>query len=104
MLEGMTISQNVAIDFDDEMARLKIVLTGDTPGADAPRSAASNEELLQLFDKSVEESREEMDKAWTFKFDGQLVATNIRTKVVRAFLDHVLHHPAQLGVYLRLPA
>jgi uncharacterized damage-inducible protein DinB len=74
-----------------------------------PRIAASTAELLEMFDKSVEEGRasiqdatdEAMQKDWTFKF-GAFSFTEARTKVIRSFLNHLVHHRAQLGVYLRL--
>jgi uncharacterized damage-inducible protein DinB len=75
-----------------------------------PRIAGSTEELLEMFDKSVAESRaaidaatdEDMPKTWAFKFAGQVAFSAPRTHVVRSFIDHVIHHRAQLGVYLRL--
>ena len=74
-----------------------------------PHIAASTAELLEIFDKSVEEGRAsidgatdaEMQKDWTFKF-GDLSFTQVRTKVIRSFINHLVHHRAQLGVYLRL--
>jgi uncharacterized damage-inducible protein DinB len=75
-----------------------------------PRVAASTAELLEMFDKSVEEGRtainsatdEAMQKNWTFKYGDQFSFTQGRTKVVRSFVNHLVHHRAQLGVYLRL--
>ena len=42
-----------------------------------------------------------MQKDWTFKF-GDVSFTQVRTKVIRSFINHLVHHRAQLGVYLRL--
>jgi uncharacterized damage-inducible protein DinB len=75
-----------------------------------PSIAASTTELLELFDKSVAEGRasiasatdSEMQKDWTFKFGDQFSFTQARTKVIRSFINHLVHHRAQLGVYLRL--
>ena len=75
-----------------------------------PRVAASTSELLEMFDKSVEEGRtainsatdEAMQKNWTFKYGDQFSFTQGRTKVIRSFVNHLVHHRAQLGVYLRL--
>lgn len=75
-----------------------------------PRVAASSEELLQIFDESAEAGRaainavtdEEMKKNWTFKFADKFSMTEPRTKVIRSFINHLVHHRAQLGVYLRL--
>ncbi len=75
-----------------------------------PRIASSKAELLEMFEKSVEEGRaslaaatdEDMRKNWTFKYGDQFSFTEARTKVIRSFINHLVHHRAQLGVYLRL--
>jgi len=66
-------------------------------------------ELLDIFDKSVEEGRAsidsatdaEMQKDWTFKF-GDLSYAQVCAKVIRSSINHLVRHRAQLGVYLRL--
>ncbi len=71
--------------------------------------AKSNEELLKMFDQGADKSRSAlvhatdavMQKDWTFKYGGGGF-TNSRTRWVRSFLNHMIHHRAQLGVYLRL--
>ena len=105
--------ERLATHVAESPARLKVVISTDVlemqPGY-KPFIAASSTELLELFDKSVEEARAsiatasdtDMEKDWSFKFAGQVIMTQPRTKVVRSFLNHVLHHRAQLGVYLRL--
>jgi uncharacterized damage-inducible protein DinB len=80
------------------------------PSEFKPRVAGSTKELLEIFEKSVQEGRAailsatdpQMEKNWTFKFGDQFSMTEKRTKVVRSFLNHLVHHRAQLGVYLRL--
>jgi uncharacterized damage-inducible protein DinB len=75
-----------------------------------PRIAHSTDELLRIFDSAVEEGRaailgatdEAMQKNWTFRFGEVFSMTEPRPKVVRSFLNHLVHHRAQLGVYLRL--
>ena len=75
-----------------------------------PHIAASTAELLQIFDKAVEDGRgaiqsatdEAMQKSWTFKFGDVFSMTEPRPDVVRSFINHLIHHRAQLGVYLRL--
>jgi uncharacterized damage-inducible protein DinB len=75
-----------------------------------PNIAATTEELLQTFDKCVAEGRgaidaatdDDMAKDWTFKFGDQFSFTDARTSVIRSFVNHLVHHRAQLGVYLRL--
>ncbi|HEY2572577.1 MAG TPA: DinB family protein, partial [Verrucomicrobiaceae bacterium] len=44
----------------------------------------------------------EMQKTWQFKYRHFLTPPEVRTKVVRSFLNHLVHHRAQLGMYLRL--
>jgi uncharacterized damage-inducible protein DinB len=75
-----------------------------------PRIASSTAELLDIFDKAVEEGRaaisgatdEAMQKNWTFRFGDVFSMTEPRPKVIRSFVNHLVHHRAQLGVYLRL--
>jgi uncharacterized damage-inducible protein DinB len=75
-----------------------------------PHIAASTAELLEIFDASVEKGRaaiagatdEAMSKNWSFRYGDQFSMTNPRTTVIRSFVNHLVHHRAQLGVYLRL--
>ncbi len=75
-----------------------------------PRVAASTAELLSIFDQSLEEGRRaiagatdaDMQKTWTFKFGDTIAFSAPRPQVVRSFINHLVHHRAQLGVYLRL--
>jgi|SRR5579883_284019 uncharacterized damage-inducible protein DinB len=75
-----------------------------------PRLARSTKELLEIFDKAVKEgaaaietaTEDDMKKNWTFKWGDQFSMTEPRPKVVRSFINHIVHHRAQLGVYLRL--
>ena len=75
-----------------------------------PHVAASTGELLEIFDKGVADGRaaiaaatdEAMQKNWTFKFGDVFSMTEPRPAVVRSFINHMVHHRAQLGVYLRL--
>lgn len=70
----------------------------------------SREELLALFEKSVATGREwiaratdeEMAKDWTFQYGDHFTAVVPRTEFIRDILNHLVHHRAQLGVYLRL--
>jgi uncharacterized damage-inducible protein DinB len=76
-----------------------------------PNFAASRAELLELFDKSVAEARPKIAAAtdedwaviWTFKFAGKTIMSMPRAVVMRGtIMNHLVHHRAQLGVYLRL--
>jgi uncharacterized damage-inducible protein DinB len=84
------------------------------PPGEAPRTPAvmtSRQELLNGFDKMVAESRAaiagasdaELAKPWTLLAGGRTVLTMPKAAVLRSFvLSHLIHHRAQLGVYLRL--
>jgi uncharacterized damage-inducible protein DinB len=84
------------------------------PGAppyQPPPPARSQEELLGLFEKSAAEARaaiagasdEHLRENWSFLFGGKTVFSMPRLSVVRlTVLNHLIHHRAQLGVYLRL--
>ena len=76
-----------------------------------PNFAASRAELLEIFDKGVAQSREKIvaatdedwKKIWTFKFAGKTIFSMPRSMVVRStVMNHLVHHRAQLGVFLRL--
>jgi len=67
--------------------------------------------LLADFDANVKIGRqalavvtdEELLVPWTLKRGGQAVMTQPRYQILRAMvLNHIVHHRAQLGVYLRL--
>jgi uncharacterized damage-inducible protein DinB len=82
----------------------------ELPGDFKPTIAGSAAELIEMFECSVEEGRKainaasdnEMQKTWQFKYKHFLTPPEVRTKVVRSFLNHLVHHRAQLGMYLRL--
>ncbi len=48
-------------------------------------------------------SDEDLRKVWKLLFKGQLIVQGPRMTLYRTmFLNHMVHHRAQLGVYLRL--
>ena len=78
-------------------------------GEDEP--VRSRAELLARFDAYVSATRaalagasdEQLCGTWGMKVRGKLVRTLARTAVMRGWvLSHIIHHRAQLGVYLRL--
>lgn len=81
--------------------------TGFTP----PPAVKSKEEATATFDKNAAEGREALagvsDEAlhrdWTLSGNGQTFFTLPKIAVFRSFvMNHLIHHRAQLGMYLRL--
>jgi uncharacterized damage-inducible protein DinB len=81
-----------------------------TPGQ-KPYLAENTAQLLSDFDKYVAESRallegvsdEDLHKTWTFRYAGKDIMSMPRIAVLRSVvMNHMIHHRAQLGVYLRL--
>jgi uncharacterized damage-inducible protein DinB len=73
--------------------------------------AASKEELLATFDENIGKARaaiagardEELFKPWSLMSNGNTILTMPKIAVLRSFvMNHLIHHRAQLGVYLRL--
>jgi uncharacterized damage-inducible protein DinB len=80
-------------------------------GANRPRPPFEQAGLLKLFDENVARVRGALqntkDDAWTqpwkLTFQGKPVFKGSRFMAYRQmFLNHLVHHRAQLGVYLRL--
>jgi uncharacterized damage-inducible protein DinB len=73
-------------------------------------SNESTAKLLELFDENVKRGREALagvsDDAlaqdWSLKMGDRVLMTQPRKVVVRQHVSHLVHHRAQLGVYLRL--
>ena len=83
------------------------------PGAGPYRldEAKSTADLLAAFDKNVASARAALEAAtdenwqgkWSLLMTGKPIFTLPRTAVMRGFvMNHLIHHRAQLGVYLRL--
>lgn len=76
-----------------------------------PEEINSTEELLAYFDKLLEEAKNvlskvhdhEFDKDWSMTYGTEILFTLPKKQVARTFcIRHLIHHRAQLGVYLRL--
>jgi uncharacterized damage-inducible protein DinB len=76
-----------------------------------PEVAKSQAELVATFDANVAKARaaiagasdEELFKPWTLMSNGNTILTMPKIAVLRSFvMNHLIHHRAQLGVYLRL--
>jgi len=76
-----------------------------------PYTAGTRSELLADFDAKVADARgkiaaatdEHWAQTWTFKYGGQTIIAMPRWQVMRGMvMNHLVHHRAQLGVFLRL--
>jgi len=67
-------------------------------------------ELLAYFEKCLAEGKAQLEKAkeedldviWTMRNGEQIYDASPRREVIRMTFNHIVHHRAQLGVYLRL--
>jgi uncharacterized damage-inducible protein DinB len=75
-----------------------------------PTIVKDNVELMQFFEKSLEDgiaplddSKEDLlSKTWTLRAGEQILTTGSKADMIRHALSQIIHHRAQLGVYLRL--
>ncbi len=77
----------------------------------APPTPATVEELVATFDRQAAAARaaiagaadDALVKPWTLLRNGAALMTLPKVAVVRSFvMNHLIHHRAQLGVYLRM--
>ena len=82
-----------------------------TGSQDWKQIAGSHAELMALFEKSVTAGRAAIEgtsdaafmQPWSLKSGANVIFTMPKIAVLRGFvLSHLIHHRAQLGVYLRL--
>jgi uncharacterized damage-inducible protein DinB len=94
---GLTILTTPELDF--------------SAGASRPRLPFEQAELLKFFDESAAKTRAALaalpDSAWNdnwkLSFQGKSIFNGKRFMAYRQmFLNHLVHHRAQLGVYLRM--
>jgi len=83
----------------------------DLKSTPAPPPLTTIDALLSYFDKNAAEGRAALAKAadadfavpWTLRMGDQAIFTLPRAVVLRSYaFSHLVHHRAQLGVYLRL--
>jgi uncharacterized damage-inducible protein DinB len=75
-----------------------------------PIDVNTTQELLAYFDESVADGRKHinagkedvLDKPWTLRSGKTIFSTEPKREVLRMAFSQVIHHRAQLGVYLRL--
>jgi uncharacterized damage-inducible protein DinB len=93
------------------MRETELEFTDPKVKASMPAPVGTQEALLALFDRSAAKGREalaavpdaELAVTWTCKSDGKVVFALPRIAVYRSIImNHMIHHRAQLGVYLRM--
>ena len=94
---------------DTTMNETKFDVTSVSPDQ-MNRAAKSQAELLSWFDANVKKVRQSLAKSdadyfvpWSLTRGSQVMFTMPRVACIRSFvMNHVIHHRAQLTVYLRL--
>ena len=98
---------NLPVWGTETMTKSEVDLTGDQRHA----PLASTSEILAAFDRNVAAARSalngktdaELAAMWSLKRNGSTLFTMPKTAVWRSFVvSHLIHHRAQLTVYLRL--
>lgn len=75
-----------------------------------PEDIKSNKDLMEYFEKSLADGRqslkkakeEDLEKPWTLRNGEQIYSTLPKGEVLRMVYSQIIHHRAQLGVFLRL--
>jgi uncharacterized damage-inducible protein DinB len=92
-----------------ETESFELAPAGQPPSG--PPKLKTRKEVLETFDRSRDAARaaiadasdEHLMKTWTLLYNGKTVLALPRAAVLRGpFMNHTIHHRAQLGVYLRL--
>jgi len=75
-----------------------------------PAQIKNTDELMNYFEECLTKGREalkngnekNLDKPWTLRNGEQIYSTSPKRDVIRMSLSQIIHHRAQLGVFLRL--
>jgi len=75
-----------------------------------PPPINNTKELLEFFEKSLEDGRTRLSKAtdeelvpnWTMRNGEEIYSVSPKREVIRMSYSQIVHHRAQMGVYLRL--
>ena len=75
-----------------------------------PHPIKNNAELMQYFETTLADARSHLEQAteddllpdWTMRNGEVIYNTTSKAEVIRMALSQIIHHRAQLGVYLRL--
>lgn len=95
----------------ETILRDSIEVGSGAPQQQGPLVMTSRNQLLEEFDKRAAAGRaaiagasdEELMKPWSLIANGKTIFTLPKIAVLRGFVvNHMIHHRAQLGVYLRL--
>jgi len=70
----------------------------------------NTKELMELFEQSLqnghtelkEENEKKLGETWVLRNGEEIYSRSTRAEVIRMALSQIIHHRAQLGVYLRL--
>jgi uncharacterized damage-inducible protein DinB len=111
--KSMTLGR-LASHLADLPARCATIITTEElvrqPGF-TPWSAASTADLLDHFDAATTAARaalaglrdDQLTAMWTLKMGDRVLTSLPRVMALRrVFMNHIIHHRAQLGVFLRL--
>ena len=111
--KSMTLGR-LASHIADLPARCSTIITTEElvrqPGF-TPWAASSTAELLEHFDAATTQARaalaglrdDQLTVIWTLKMGDRTLASLPRVMALRrVFMNHIIHHRAQLGVFLRL--
>lgn len=83
----------------------------DFAGMDfTPTQVKDTAHLLEIFETSLADAREQLnrgveeklDEPWTLRNGEQIYSTEPKADVIRMTYSQIIHHRAQLGVFLRL--
>jgi uncharacterized damage-inducible protein DinB len=75
-----------------------------------PFNVKNSKELMEHFEKSLSEGKahltnatdEELLPNWTLRNGDEIYSTSSKAEVIRMAYCQIVHHRAQMGVYLRL--
>jgi uncharacterized damage-inducible protein DinB len=75
-----------------------------------PSTINNTKDLMEFFEKSLVDGRSQLidsneaklDENWTLRTGDQIHSLSSKAEVIRMSLNQIVHHRAQLGVYLRL--
>ena len=75
-----------------------------------PEKVTNTRDLLTYFEKCLAAGKsqlalarpEQLSQPWTLREGSQVYSTSTKAEVIRMAFSQIIHHRAQLGVYLRL--